>query len=168
MGAIGALPTQSNFGIAGARLIAPGDLDRSILYHRMGTLGSGRMPPLASAVIDEAGMDIIGRWIRSGMGMGSGDEDGDDYADDFDNCRHHANPSQLDSDADRIGNLCDGDFNNDGRVDFADLAIFRAALGSRASDARYRASVDMNGDGLVNSADLALFRGQFGNGGTEP
>jgi uncharacterized repeat protein (TIGR03806 family) len=168
MGAIGALPTQSNFGIPGARLIAPGDPDRSILYHRIGTLGSGRMPPLASAVLDESGMEIIGRWIRSGMGMGSGDEDGDDYADDFDNCRYHPNPSQLDSDADRVGNLCDGDFNNDGRVDFADLAIFRAALGSRTSDARYRASVDMNGDGLVNSADLALFRGQFGNGGTEP
>jgi len=35
------------------------------------------------------------------------DSDGDGWADGIDNCPHTANPSQIDSDGDGIGNLCD-------------------------------------------------------------
>ena len=46
-----------------ARLIAPGEPAASILYHRLTTLGRGRMPPLGSSVIDREAADLIARWI---------------------------------------------------------------------------------------------------------
>ncbi len=41
------------------------------------------------------------------------DRDGDGIVDSADNCTEHANPGQTDGDGDGIGNVCDGDFNND-------------------------------------------------------
>jgi hypothetical protein len=67
-----------------------------------------------------------------------------------------ANPDQRDTDGDGYGNVCDGDLNNDGGVNFADLAIFRGRFVSSDADA------DFNGDGIVNFADLARFRQLFG------
>lgn len=63
-----------------------------------------------------------------------------------------------------------GDFNGDGLVGVADLAILQARLGT-ASEATLL-SGDMNGDGAVNRLDVAAFVGQFGrglaNGGGSP
>jgi len=84
------------------------------------------------------------------------DTDGDGIPDDVDNCMLVPNPDQRDSDGDGYGNACDADLNNDGQVNFADLAIFRSRFGSGDPDA------DLNGDGVVNFADLARFHELFG------
>jgi len=36
-----------------------------MLYRRMGLAHAGRMPPLATSIIDEKGMELLGDWIRS-------------------------------------------------------------------------------------------------------
>ena len=46
-----------------ARLLAPGDPFRSVLFYRMSKLGSGRMPRLGSSVIDAFGLSLIHSWI---------------------------------------------------------------------------------------------------------
>jgi hypothetical protein len=84
------------------------------------------------------------------------DGDGDGLPDDVDNCTRVSNPSQRDTDGDGHGNACDGDLNNDGVVNFADLSIFRGRFGTNDPDA------DLTGDGVVNFADLARFRELFG------
>jgi len=63
--AMGALPMQGGFGIDDARIISPGDPEGSVLYYRMAKHGGGRMPRIGSALVDEAGVDLIREWIAS-------------------------------------------------------------------------------------------------------
>jgi uncharacterized repeat protein (TIGR03806 family) len=149
-------PTQGDFGIAGAKLYAPGHPERSLISHRVHTLATGRMPPLASRVVDELGASILDDWIRSGLGFGVADSDGDGLADNVDNCPFASNPDQRDSDADGFGNRCDADLNNDGIVNPLDLGLFKQRFGSADADA------DFNGDGIVNPLDLGIFKLLFG------
>jgi uncharacterized repeat protein (TIGR03806 family) len=58
-------PAQGRFGIDDARLIAPGEPDRSILFYRISKTGSGRMPRLGSEHVDPLGSKLIGDWIAS-------------------------------------------------------------------------------------------------------
>ncbi len=62
-GILGIVPQHESFGIADARLVAPGDPDRSVVYQRIIRLGPGRMPPLASSVVDEKGAQLLREWI---------------------------------------------------------------------------------------------------------
>jgi len=57
-------PQGGDLGIAGARLIAPGDPLRSALALRIRALDTSRMPPLASRVVDEQGARAVEAWIR--------------------------------------------------------------------------------------------------------
>ncbi len=57
--------TQGNFGIAGAKVITPGDPYRSVLYYRMATSGTGHMPKLWQRENDPAGLLLVHDWIRS-------------------------------------------------------------------------------------------------------
>lgn len=84
------------------------------------------------------------------------DADHDQVDDGFDNCLGVANTSQRDSDGDGYGNICDADLDNNGRVNFADLAMFRSAFGTADPD------YDLNGDARVNFADLAVLKSLFG------
>jgi hypothetical protein len=84
------------------------------------------------------------------------DADQDSIADSKDNCVNVANTDQRNTNNDRFGNACDADLNNDGVVNQADSAIFRAAFGGNNADA------DFNGDGAVNQADSAILRASFG------
>ncbi len=56
-------PVQGAFGIPDAKIIAPGDPNRSILYYRMAKTGHGRMPQLGSQVVDDIGVGLIREWI---------------------------------------------------------------------------------------------------------
>jgi len=51
--------------IDGARVIAPNDIWRSILYLRANTVEGFKMPPLARNTIDEQGMELLRQWIES-------------------------------------------------------------------------------------------------------
>jgi putative heme-binding domain-containing protein len=62
--ALDTTPVQGTFGIADARILAPGDPYRSVLFYRMAKLGSGRMPHLGSSRIDERALQLIHDWIR--------------------------------------------------------------------------------------------------------
>lgn len=61
---LGALPNQGTFGIAGARVIEPGDPHRSVLLYRMAKLGGGRMPHIGSNEVDLEGLELLERWIQ--------------------------------------------------------------------------------------------------------
>ena len=58
-------PTAGDLGIANARIIAPGDADRSVLLARMSRRDAYSMPPLASTVRDSQGEALIRAWIGS-------------------------------------------------------------------------------------------------------
>lgn len=58
-------PTAGELGISGARLLLPGDVDRSILYQRMARRDSVQMPPLATGVLDTTALNIVAEWIES-------------------------------------------------------------------------------------------------------
>jgi len=66
MNAIDVAPSAGDLGIANARIIAPGDHTRSVLWERMHTTDSvTRMPPIASVMPDETALDILAQWIDS-------------------------------------------------------------------------------------------------------
>jgi uncharacterized repeat protein (TIGR03806 family) len=58
-------PVLIDEGIDHARMIAPNDIWRSILYMRANTLEGFKMPPLARQTIDTAGMALLRQWIES-------------------------------------------------------------------------------------------------------
>ena len=83
------------------------------------------------------------------------DSDSDGIFDDSDNCRFVPNANQRDTDSDGFGNICDGDFNNDGAVNAIDLGIFRSEFLTSGPH------TDLSGDGDVNFIDLGIFRNLF-------
>ncbi len=92
----------------------------------------------------------------------SNDADSDGLRDDLDNCILVPNgplagtgPPQHDTDGDAFGNACDADLNDDGIVNFLDLALFKAVFLSGDADA------DLTGDGIVNFLDLARLKELF-------
>jgi uncharacterized repeat protein (TIGR03806 family) len=64
-GLLGARPTQGDFGLTDAKVVAPGDPGRSVLLHRTATTGVGRMPPLATSVVDRKAVELLRGWIQS-------------------------------------------------------------------------------------------------------
>ncbi len=62
--AVEVAPTQGTFGIAQARLIAPGAPQKSVLLYRMSKTGSGRMPRLGSEEVDVIGLTLVEKWIE--------------------------------------------------------------------------------------------------------
>lgn len=63
--AIDEKPVHATFGIEDARVVAPGAPERSILHYRLSRRGQAQMPPLGSAVVDEAAVELVRRWIES-------------------------------------------------------------------------------------------------------
>lgn len=65
-GACNLSPSRGDLGIVNARIIAPGDSVSSVLHARMNRRNDpAMMPPLASNVIDSAGVQLIAEWINS-------------------------------------------------------------------------------------------------------
>jgi uncharacterized repeat protein (TIGR03806 family) len=58
-------PVLINEGIDHARIIAPNDIWRSILYLRADSVEGFKMPPLAHQTVDVAGMALLRQWIES-------------------------------------------------------------------------------------------------------
>jgi putative heme-binding domain-containing protein len=71
MNAVGVRPTRGDFALPDARIIKPGDPHASTLYFRMAKFGRDRMPHISSERPDEAGLQLIARWI-AGMNGGTG------------------------------------------------------------------------------------------------
>ncbi len=92
-----------------------------------------------------------------GLGTNPLDPDGDSDGalDGADNCVFVAN-DQTDSDADGLGNLCDGDFDNDCLVNFSDLEIMKSGFFAMGVT-----QTDMDADGTTNFSDLALLKALF-------
>ena len=71
-------PTRGDLGLPGGaaatRILAPGAPENSVLVARIARRGTelpGQMPPLGSARIDEAGVDVVTRWVREMTGCPS-------------------------------------------------------------------------------------------------
>lgn len=104
------------------------------------------------------------------------DSDNDGVPDFQDNCIEIANgptapdaggASQRDTDGDGFGNLCDADVNNDGIVNFGDLAQLQFGWLRVIGSPQYNPHVDFDGDGVVGFADFSLFVQQW-NGAPGP
>lgn len=62
---VGVVP-GNNLGIPGGRLVKPGDVARSIVHARVGSLTRGiAMPPLAKNIVDSGGLQLLTDWINS-------------------------------------------------------------------------------------------------------
>jgi glucose/arabinose dehydrogenase len=57
-------PQHHTFGIKDARLIAPGDPERSVLLHRVATRDQGHMPPLATSLVDREATEMLREWVK--------------------------------------------------------------------------------------------------------
>jgi uncharacterized repeat protein (TIGR03806 family) len=60
---VGEKPAQGNLGMKEPLLLSPGDPKNSMLFHRVETLGEGRMPGVASNQIDKQAVELLRKWI---------------------------------------------------------------------------------------------------------
>ena len=58
-------PVANQLGVAGAKIVVPGDTNKSIVFQRVSITGEGQMPPLARNLVDDRAVAVIGRWIPS-------------------------------------------------------------------------------------------------------
>jgi hypothetical protein len=64
LGIVNTKPGQGQFNIADGRVLAPGRPEQSLILHRMKLLGLGRMPHVASSVVDESAVKLVHDWIE--------------------------------------------------------------------------------------------------------
>jgi uncharacterized repeat protein (TIGR03806 family) len=57
-------PGQGRLGPEDSKVIRPGDPARSELILRVGTRAQGKMPPLASGVVDEEAVRVLSEWVK--------------------------------------------------------------------------------------------------------
>jgi uncharacterized repeat protein (TIGR03806 family) len=60
-----AMPGQGTFDLTDPRILVPGHPERSLILHRMQLNGLGRMPHIASRVVDQAGVELLREWVRT-------------------------------------------------------------------------------------------------------
>jgi uncharacterized repeat protein (TIGR03806 family) len=65
LGVVDTKPGQGPFDLRDPRILVPGDPARSMLHHRMTRTGLGRMPHIASSVVDADAVKLIGDWIKA-------------------------------------------------------------------------------------------------------
>jgi len=63
MALIDALPMRGDYSLSHPKLVAPTAPHRSVLLYRMAKVGTGRMPPIQTAVTDHRGVAMISQWI---------------------------------------------------------------------------------------------------------
>lgn len=64
-GLVGASAMQGDLGLEEARIVAPGDPWRSVLYARVATPGRGHMPLVGPRQVDPEGLALLRTWITS-------------------------------------------------------------------------------------------------------
>ena len=64
MNVCNAVPRNS-LGIAGAKLIVPGDPEKSLILNRLGRRDAYQMPPLGTTVVDTAAQALVRQWITT-------------------------------------------------------------------------------------------------------
>jgi hypothetical protein len=134
-------PCGGGLGVAEA----PGDVtsfDPATGVWLWRTIGSESSLPVGATQVDET----------------CGDSDGDQVDDCADNCSDVPNPDQNDTDGDSCGNACDADYDQDGRVTFADFGAFSAAFGSFEMAKDHTEPVT----GEVGASDYGFFTFAFG------
>ncbi len=60
-----AVPASGDLGIAGARIVMPGNAGQSVLSARINRRDAHGMPPVGSNLVDSAGVTLINQWINS-------------------------------------------------------------------------------------------------------
>jgi cytochrome c551/c552 len=99
------------------------------------------------------------------------DGDADGAADSIDNCVSVSNgplapgpaTSQVDTDGDGYGNMCDADFNDNGIVDSNDASRLFGTFGMQSGvDIGYDPEIDLNSNGVIDSNDASALFGRFG------
>ncbi|MBC8412837.1 MAG: thrombospondin type 3 repeat-containing protein [Nitrospira sp.] len=99
------------------------------------------------------------------------DTDSDGRGNACDNCVKVANPDQRDTNADEddnlfiagiqhYGNICDGDFDNNGIVEIRDFILWRPFAGQQTNP--INEDMDMNGNGAIWTDDFIIWRGLYG------
>ncbi len=56
-------PMHDTMGLVDARLVFPGDPDRSLLYRRVTRRGLNQMPPTSTNQVDARGAKLLSEWI---------------------------------------------------------------------------------------------------------
>ncbi|NHN36168.1 DUF11 domain-containing protein [Pseudomaricurvus alcaniphilus] len=90
------------------------------------------------------------------------DGDNDAVADEQDNCPNTANPDQLDSDNNGVGDACEiqeicGDLNQDQAVDVNDHRLIRSQFGLCSDATEFNPEADLDGNQCVNYQDYRLW-----------
>ena len=62
---VGVRPIHDSYGIKDAKLVAPGEPERSVLLYRIRHRDKGHMPPLATRVVDREMAEATAEWIRA-------------------------------------------------------------------------------------------------------
>ncbi len=131
-----------------ARAVAVGAGEAFVALSKTGV----RVLPVDSDEDDVLGVEDVCPDVADPL---QSDVDNDLVGDACDVCTLEPDFDQTDADGDGYGNRCDPDLDNDGVVNFADLALFKQAFLTADPVA------DLNVDGVVNFADLALFKKRF-------
>ncbi len=58
-------PVANALGVSGAKIVVPGNVSKSILFHRVSIVGDLQMPPLARNLVDQKAVAVIADWINS-------------------------------------------------------------------------------------------------------
>jgi len=106
---------------------------------------------------DDGNLYMISNDQLSIIKLSPNDTDSDGILDYMDNCTLVSNATQLDTDNDGYGNICDADLNGDLTVDLSDFSLFRIVFATADPDA------DFDGSGDVDLTDFSLFRVMFGS-----
>jgi hypothetical protein len=61
--AVHTAPGQGHFNLDKPSILVPGSPDRSLILHRMQLTGLGRMPHVASNVVDRQAVELIRAWL---------------------------------------------------------------------------------------------------------
>jgi hypothetical protein len=98
----------------------------------------------------------------AGPTPGGADGDSDGVEDAFDNCTVKVNATQKDVDHDGCGDICDGDFDQNGSAGVTDYGVLLNAFGKTTGQVGYNASADMDCNGAVGLTDYGAFLNEFG------